>query len=74
MHGGKRALEIIDGVYVPSLYVPEYDGQRLVSVQPRYDWVPPVVEKRTISVDRGKFGVELVHRRWLARIAVSVRG
>ena len=44
-----RALAHIDGVYVPSLYVPEYDGQRLVSVQPRYDWVPPVVEKRTIS-------------------------
>jgi radical SAM family uncharacterized protein len=44
-----RALAGLDGVYIPSLYVPRYDGQRLIAVEPRHDWVPPVVEKRTIA-------------------------
>ena len=44
-----RALSEIDGVYVPSLYEPKYDGTELIAVEPRFDWVPETVEKRTIS-------------------------
>ncbi|MEI2697775.1 MAG: TIGR03960 family B12-binding radical SAM protein [Microthrixaceae bacterium] len=44
-----RELSHIEGVYVPSMYEVEYDGQRLVSVTPRYSDVPEKVEKRTIA-------------------------
>jgi radical SAM family uncharacterized protein len=43
------ALAQVDGVYVPSLYTPHYEGGRLVGTSPRLDGVPEVVEKRTIS-------------------------
>src|SRR5690349_13816848 len=44
-----RALARVDGVYVPSLYDVAYDGPALVSVTPRYDDVPALVERRTIA-------------------------
>ncbi len=44
-----RALAGITGVYVPSLYDVAYDGDRLVSVTPRFPDVPDVVEKRTVA-------------------------
>ena len=42
-------LATIPGVYVPSMYDVEYDGERLVSVTPRYEDVPDAVVKRTIA-------------------------
>jgi radical SAM family uncharacterized protein len=44
-----RALARIPGVYVPSLYEAEFDGERLVGVFPKHPDVPEVVEKRTIA-------------------------
>ena len=44
-----RELSHVPGVYVPSMYDVEYDGERLVSVTPRYPDVPERVEKRTIA-------------------------
>ncbi len=44
-----RTLAGVPGCYVPSMYDVEYDGQRLVSVTPKYDDVPARVEKRTIA-------------------------
>lgn len=44
-----RSLASIAGVYVPSMYDVDYDGQRLVSVTPRYGDVPERVEKRTVA-------------------------
>ena len=44
-----RALAQVPGVYVPSLYDAEFDGERLVGVFPRVPGVPEVVEKRTIA-------------------------
>ncbi len=45
-----RALARIDGVYVPSLYVPRYDADgRLAATEPIDDTVPASVEKRTIA-------------------------
>lgn len=43
------ALAQVPGVYVPSLYEPEYDGPHLVGVHPRVPGVPDIVEKRTIA-------------------------
>ncbi|MBV8949700.1 MAG: TIGR03960 family B12-binding radical SAM protein, partial [Actinobacteria bacterium] len=44
-----RELATIEGVYVPSMYDVEYDGQALVSVTPRFPDVPERVQKRTIA-------------------------
>ena len=44
-----RSLSHITGVYVPSLYEVTYDGDALVSVEPRFADVPRLVEKRTIA-------------------------
>ncbi|HEX2850271.1 MAG TPA: TIGR03960 family B12-binding radical SAM protein, partial [Acidimicrobiales bacterium] len=44
-----RALAQVPGVYVPSMYDVEYDGENLVAVTPRYADVPERVEKRTIA-------------------------
>ena len=44
-----RELSKVPGVYVPSMYDVEYDGERLVAVTPRYPDVPDRVEKRTIA-------------------------
>jgi radical SAM family uncharacterized protein len=49
-----RELSHIMGVYVPSMYDVEYDGQDLKSVTPCYADVPAQVEKRTIA-DLGAF-------------------
>jgi radical SAM family uncharacterized protein len=43
------ALAGVDGVYVPSLYRPRYDGGRLVATEPIAPGVPERVEKRTIA-------------------------
>jgi len=43
-----RALAAVPGVYVPALYVPRYDGGRLVAVE-ALDGAPERVEKRTIA-------------------------
>jgi radical SAM family uncharacterized protein len=48
-HDVLRELARLDGVYVPSMYDAEYDGDALVAVTPRMDGVPAVVEKRTIA-------------------------
>jgi radical SAM family uncharacterized protein len=44
-----RELATVPGVYVPSMYDVEYDGQRLREVRPRYRDVPAVVDKRTVA-------------------------
>jgi radical SAM family uncharacterized protein len=44
-----RTLASVPGVYVPSMYEVDYDGDRLVAVSPRFADVPAQVEKRTIS-------------------------
>jgi len=44
-----RALAGVDGVYVPSLYQPRYDGGRLVATEPRFPGVPDHVDKRTVA-------------------------
>ena len=44
-----RDLARVPGVYVPSMYDVAYDGERLVSVTPRFADVPERVEKRTIA-------------------------
>ncbi|MBA3655391.1 MAG: TIGR03960 family B12-binding radical SAM protein [Actinobacteria bacterium] len=44
-----RALARIEGVYVPSLYDVTYDGPALVSITPKDDGIPELVERRTIS-------------------------
>ncbi|MDZ7676951.1 MAG: TIGR03960 family B12-binding radical SAM protein [Acidimicrobiales bacterium] len=44
-----RALAQVPGVYVPSLYEAEFDGEHLVGVFPKHPDVPEVVEKRTIA-------------------------
>ena len=49
-----RELSHIMGVYVPSMYDVEYDGQALKSITPRFADVPSQVEKRTIA-DLGAF-------------------
>jgi radical SAM family uncharacterized protein len=43
------ALAGVDGVYVPSLYRPRYDGGRLVATEPVVAGVPERVEKRTVA-------------------------
>jgi radical SAM family uncharacterized protein/radical SAM-linked protein len=44
-----RSLADVPGVYVPSLYGPEYDGRgRLITVRPLADDLPAVVEKRVL--------------------------
>jgi radical SAM family uncharacterized protein len=47
--GVLRELAHIPGVYVPSMYEIDYDGERLVGVRPKYPDVPERVEKRTIA-------------------------
>jgi radical SAM family uncharacterized protein len=44
-----RALASVPGVYVPSMYVVEYDGADLVAITPRYPEVPEHVTKRTVA-------------------------
>lgn len=44
-----RSLAQVPGVYVPSLYDVEYDGERLVAVVPRHPDVPERVDKRTVA-------------------------
>ena len=44
-----RELAQIEGVYVPSMYEAEFDGDRLVSLAPRLPGIPEVVEKRTVA-------------------------
>ena len=43
-----RRLAQVPGVYVPSLYVPRYEGGRLVSVEAT-DGAPATVEKRAVA-------------------------
>ena len=45
----RRALADIEGVYVPALYLPRYDGGRLVATEPVDDGVPATVTKRTVA-------------------------
>ncbi len=44
-----RELARVPGVYVPSMYRIDYDGEDLVGVSPRYPDVPDRVEKRTVA-------------------------
>jgi radical SAM family uncharacterized protein len=43
-----QALARLDGVYVPSLYAPRYEGDRLVGYEV-VDGAPATVEKRTVA-------------------------
>jgi radical SAM family uncharacterized protein len=44
-----RELATITGVYVPAMYVVDYDGPWIRAVTPRFPDVPERVEKRTVS-------------------------
>jgi radical SAM family uncharacterized protein len=44
-----RSLAHVTGVYVPSLYDVTYDGDALLSVEPRFADVPKLVQKRTVA-------------------------
>ena len=44
-----RELARVPGVYVPSMYRVDYDGEDLAGVSPRYPDVPDRVEKRTVA-------------------------
>jgi radical SAM family uncharacterized protein len=44
-----RALGGLDGVYVPALYVPAYEGGRLVATRPTGPGIPETVAKRTVA-------------------------
>jgi radical SAM family uncharacterized protein len=48
-HSVLRELARLPGVYVPSMYRVDYDGDRLVAVTPKYPDIPERVEKRTIA-------------------------
>jgi len=47
--GVLRELSKVPGVYVPSMYDVEYDGEALRAVVPKYADVPAVVHKRTVA-------------------------
>ena len=44
-----RSLAQLEGVYVPGLYVPAYEGGRLVATLPVDEGVPAAVTKRTVA-------------------------
>jgi radical SAM family uncharacterized protein len=44
-----RELATIPGVYVPSMYDVDYDGQHIAEVRPRFPDVPAVIDKRTVA-------------------------
>jgi radical SAM family uncharacterized protein len=44
-----RQLAEVPGVYVPSCYRPVFEAGRLEAVEPRFDGVPAVVEKRVVA-------------------------
>jgi len=44
-----RELAKVEGVYVPAMYETTFSDDKLVSITPRFDDVPAVVEKRTIA-------------------------
>jgi radical SAM family uncharacterized protein len=44
-----RELSKIPGVYVPSMYDVDYDGDRIVEIRPRFADVPATVDKRTVA-------------------------
>jgi len=43
------ALASVPGVYVPWCYAPRYESGRLAATEPRFDGVPPLVDKRTVT-------------------------
>ncbi len=47
--GVLRELAGVAGVYVPSMYVVDYDGAAIAAITPRYPDVPSVVDKRTVA-------------------------
>ena len=47
--GVLRELATVPGVYVPSMYEVEYDGPFIREVRPRFDGIPPRVDKRTVA-------------------------
>ena len=48
-----RELAKIEGVYIPSLYEPIYEGDRFLGVEPKRSWLPNRI-KRTIIPDLSK--------------------
>jgi len=44
-----RSLARLEGVYVPALYTPAYEGGRLTTTSPAEPGVPATVHKRTVS-------------------------
>ena len=44
-----RSLARLEGVYVPALYTPAYEGGRLMTTSPAEPGVPATVHKRTVS-------------------------
>jgi len=84
--GWRRGLLLelaqIEGVYVPSLYEPEYDGKgRFLSLRPRVEGVPEVVRKRVVAdLDSAFFPgrqivpfIDVVHNRATIEIARGCR-
>lgn len=47
--GVLRELSKVPGVYVPSMYEVEYEGEHLRAVTPKHPDVPAVVHKRTVA-------------------------
>ncbi len=47
--GFLRELAKIPGVYVPSMYLVHYEGERLTAVEPRFADIPATVDKRTVA-------------------------
>ena len=44
-----RQLSQVEGVYVPAMYEATFEDDKLISMTPRFDDVPEVVEKRTVA-------------------------
>lgn len=44
-----RELAQVEGVYVPSLYEPSFDGPLMTGLRPIEDGVPETIEKRTVA-------------------------
>ena len=45
----RRSLARLEGVYVPALYTPAYEGGRLTTTAPTEPGVPATVDKRTVG-------------------------
>ncbi|HOP95374.1 MAG: TIGR03960 family B12-binding radical SAM protein [Dictyoglomaceae bacterium] len=71
-----KKLSEIQGVYIPSLYETDYDGNNFLTIKPKYSWVPKKIEKRVINnLDKAPFPTnpilplqEVIHDRGVIEI------